>query len=60
VAAIEETSKTPRYLQIGENIQMYTFSKPQQTKLDLPPKVADLVAKPAPPPDGAKPISLVP
>jgi hypothetical protein len=60
VAAIEETNKTPRYLQVGENIQMYTFSKPQQTKLELPPKIAELVAKPPPPPEGAQPISLVP
>ena len=60
VAAIEETSKTPRYLQLGENIQIYTFSKPQQTKLDLPPKIANIVAKPAPPPEGAKAISLIP
>jgi hypothetical protein len=60
VAAIEETSKIPRYLQIGENIQIYAFSKPQQTKLELPPKVTALVAKPAPPPEGAKAISLIP
>ena len=60
VAAIEETSKTPRYLQVGQNIQMYTFSKPQQTKLELPPKIAELVAKPPPPPAGAQPILLVP
>ena len=60
VAAIEETSKIPRYLQMGENIQIYAFSKPQQTKLELPPKVTALVAKPAPPPEGAKAISLIP
>jgi hypothetical protein len=60
VAAIEETTKTPRYLQLGENIQIYTFSKPQQTKLELPPKIANMVAKPAPPPPDAKPISLIP
>lgn len=60
VAAIEETTKTPRYLQLGEHIQIYTFSKPQQTKLELPPKIANMVAKPAPPPPDAKPISLIP
>jgi hypothetical protein len=60
VAAIEETTKTPRYLQVGEDIQIYTFSKPQQTKLDLPPKIANIVAKPAAPPPGAKAISLIP
>ena len=60
VAAIEETTKTPRYLQMGENIQIYTFSKPQQAKLELPPKITNLVAKPAPPPEGAKAISLIP
>ena len=60
VAAIEETTKTPRYLQLGENIQIYTFSKPQQTKLDLPPKIANMLAKPAPAPEGAKAISLIP
>jgi hypothetical protein len=61
VAAIEETSKVPRYLQMGENIQIYAFKKPQQAKLDLPAKVTNLVQKPteAPPP-GAKPISLIP
>jgi hypothetical protein len=60
VAAIEESSKTPRYLQLGENIQIYVFAKPQQTKLELPAKIASLVAKPPPPPEGAKPISLIP
>jgi hypothetical protein len=60
VAAIEEVTKTPRYLQMGEDIRIYAFSKPQQTKLDLPPKITALVAKPAPPPEGAKPVSLVP
>ena len=60
VAAIEETTKTPRYLQMGENIQIYAFSKPQQTKLELPPKIANMVAKPAAPPADAKPVSLVP
>ena len=60
VAAIEETSKTPRYLQMGENIQIYAFSKPQQTKLDLPPKISSLLAKPAAAPEGAKPVSLIP
>jgi hypothetical protein len=60
VAAIEETTKTPRYLQVGENIQIYTFSKPQQAKLELPPKIANMVAKPAAPPSDAKPISLIP
>jgi hypothetical protein len=60
VAAIEEVTKTPRYLQLGENIHMYAFSKPQQAKLELPPKIATLVAKPAPPPEGAKPVSLIP
>ena len=60
VAAIEELTKTPRYLQVGEDIQIYAFSKPQQTKLDLPAKITALVAKPAPPPEGAKPVSLVP
>jgi hypothetical protein len=60
VAAIEETSKTPRYLQMGENIQIYAFSKPEQTKLELPPKIASLVAKPAAAPEGAKPVSLIP
>jgi hypothetical protein len=60
VAAIEEATKTPRYLQVGEDIQIYAFSKPQQTKLDLPAKITALVAKPAPPPEGAKPVSLVP
>jgi len=60
VAAIEETTKSPRYLQMGENIQIYTFSKPQQAKLELPPKITNLVAKPAPPPEGAKAISLIP
>ena len=37
------------------------FKKPQQTKLDLPAKVTNLVQKPAEaPPPGAKPISLIP
>jgi hypothetical protein len=60
VAAIEEISKNPRYLQMGENIQIYAFSKPEQTKLELPPKITSLVAKPAAAPEGAKPVSLIP
>lgn len=60
VAAIEESTKTPRYLQLGENIQVYAFGKPQQTKLALPEKITSLVVKPAPPPQGAKPVSLIP
>jgi hypothetical protein len=60
VAAVEEATKIPRYLQLGENIQIYAFGKPQQTKLELPAKITSLVAKPPPPPEGAKPVSLIP
>ncbi len=63
VAAIQEGTKFPKYLQLGETILVYTFSKPQQTVLEMPAKVTSLLAPKEEPAGGASrvpPVSLVP
>jgi len=48
VAAVDEGTRLPKYLQQGADISIYTFRTPEQTKLDIPPKIKNLVEVPKP------------
>jgi hypothetical protein len=46
-AAISESTKLPKYLQDGVDLSIYTFGKPLEAKLELPPKIAKQLEQPA-------------
>ncbi len=46
VAAIEEKSRQPKYLQNGQEVRLFEFSVPTPEDLTLPPKVLEMF-KPA-------------
>jgi hypothetical protein len=59
-AAISESTKLPKYLQDGVDISIYTFGKPLEAKLELPPKIAKQLEQPAAVPKGLKSGVVVP
>jgi len=48
VAAVDEGTRLPKYLQQGADISIYTFRTPEQAKLDIPSKIKNLVEVPKP------------
>jgi hypothetical protein len=48
VAAVDEATRTPKYLQLGPDILAYTFKTPEQKQLTLPQKVKVLIDEPKP------------
>lgn len=48
VAAVDESTRLPKYLQQGADISIYTFRTPEQAKLEIPPKIKNLVEVPKP------------
>lgn len=43
VAAVEESTRLPKYLQDGLDISIYTFRTPEKSALEIPPKVKKLL-----------------
>lgn len=60
VAAISEGTLLPKYLQIGTEVGLYTFSKPEYAKVPIPPKVARQIEQPRTIVRGPKSISMIP
>ncbi len=60
VVAVDEATRLPKYLQLGDEIRQYTFSVPTQAKLEIPAKVRQLIDAVTPAAKPGRAVNLAP